>query len=79
MYGCQQFMCYCLLRKILCLLKRARKGHQVQVCSAGFTRYLIDLVIRGIELSHDLAIYVLIFLDIKGEEHGGVSPCFDFK
>ena len=35
--------------KILCLLKRARKGHQVQVCSSGL------FVIRGIELSHDLA------------------------
>ena len=34
--------------KILCLLKRDRKGHQVQVCSSGL------FVSRGIELSHDL-------------------------
>ena len=35
--------------KMLCLLKRARKGQQVQVCSSAL------FVIRGIELSHDLA------------------------
>ena len=36
--------------KILCLLKRTRKGHQVQVCSSGL------FVIRGIELSFPMAL-----------------------